>query len=390
MGVAEQLVERARRHGPVPVDAVVEAALYDPAGFYETGGAAGRSGGDYLTSVEVGPLFGAVVARALDGWWREMGEPDPYVVVDAGAGPGTLCRTVLAARPDCARALRYVMVERSAAQRARHAERIALEEPALAFAPVHPDTEQTAAGLATGPICVSLARLPRVKGPAVVIANELLDNMPFGLAERRSGRWHEVRVGWDEGSPAATAVAAGSGGGRFVERLVPLDDERAALLDRLVPEAPEGARAPMQAAARRWLREARAVAGNGGRVVVADYAATTADMACRPQDQWLRTYRGHSPGGPWLGGLGSQDVTCEVAVDQLALVRPPVSDRLQADWLHHWGLGDLVEEGRRAWAAGASAPDVAALTGRSRLSEAAALTDPNGLGAFRVLEWPGT
>ena len=76
------------------------------------GGRAGRRG-DFITSAEVGPLFGAVVARALDAWWDELGSPDPFVVVDAGAGVGTLARAVLAAGPACAAALRYVLVERS-------------------------------------------------------------------------------------------------------------------------------------------------------------------------------------------------------------------------------------------------------------------------------------
>ena len=34
------------------------------------------------------------------------------------------------------------------------------------------------------------------------------------------------------------------------------------------------------------------------------------------------------------------DVTCEVAVDQLARVRPPTSDRSQAEWLAAHGLDD--------------------------------------------------
>src|SRR3954469_19122834 len=120
--VAARLVERIARHGPLPYEAFVDAALYDPdGGFYASGGAAGRRG-DFLTAPEVGPLFGAVLARALDAWWRDLGRPDPYVVVDAGAGPGTLARSVLAAGPACAPALRYVLVERSAAQRARHAD----------------------------------------------------------------------------------------------------------------------------------------------------------------------------------------------------------------------------------------------------------------------------
>src|SRR5438105_1994918 len=113
----------------------MELALYEPEhGFYATTGAAGRRG-DFLTAPEIGPLFGAVVARALDTWWRAAGEPDPYVVVEAGAGAGTLALSVLAASPSCLRALRYVLVERSAALRARHGDHLLLESTAHAFAP---------------------------------------------------------------------------------------------------------------------------------------------------------------------------------------------------------------------------------------------------------------
>lgn len=352
---------------------------------------AGGRGGDFLTSPEVGPLFGAVVARAVDGWWRAMGRPDPFVVVEAGAGPGTLCRTVLAAGPECAPVLRYVLVERSAAQRRRHAEHLPIEDPALAFAPVDRDTEEPVAGGPDGPICVSLAELPRVAGPVVVLANELLDNMPFGLAEWRGsgspgGRWCEVRVDWQD-APAA-------GEGRFVERLVPLDDERAAGLDRLVPaagagELPSGARVPLQDAAARWLRAALALAGPRGRVVVFDYGTTTAALAARPPDEWLRTYRGHARGSGYLDALGSQDVTTEVALDQLAQVRTPAAEADQADWLRAHGLDELVAEARAAWSERAHVGDLAALKARSRVAEAGALTDPAGLGAFRVLEWTG-
>ena len=77
----------------------MDAALYDPdGGFYATTGGAGRRG-DFLTSPEVGPLFGAVIARALDAWWAEQAHPDPWFVIEAGAGAGTLARAVLAAEP---------------------------------------------------------------------------------------------------------------------------------------------------------------------------------------------------------------------------------------------------------------------------------------------------
>src|SRR5687768_8045326 len=98
----EELVRQAiERRGPLPFDEVMALALYHREhGFYSTVGRAGRRG-DFITSPEVGPLFGAVVGRALDGWWTEAGRPDVFTVVEAGAGPGTLARSVLAAAPRC-------------------------------------------------------------------------------------------------------------------------------------------------------------------------------------------------------------------------------------------------------------------------------------------------
>jgi SAM-dependent MidA family methyltransferase len=93
------VAERARRLGPLRFDEVLDLALYHhDLGFYATGSGAGRGGADFLTSPEVGPLFGAVLARALDSWWDGLGRPDPFVVVEAGAGSGALAAAVLAAR----------------------------------------------------------------------------------------------------------------------------------------------------------------------------------------------------------------------------------------------------------------------------------------------------
>ena len=120
--LAEALAAQVRDAGSIDYETFVEAALYAPGlGFYETVGRAGRWG-SFLTSPEVGPLFGAVLARALGTWWDELERPDPFPVVEVGAGPGTLARAVLAATAGSAlgAALQYVAVERSAAQRTSH------------------------------------------------------------------------------------------------------------------------------------------------------------------------------------------------------------------------------------------------------------------------------
>ena len=364
---AEAIVRaEVARRGPLPLEEVVDLALYHPdVGFYSRVGQAGRDG-DFLTSPEVGPLFGAVVARALDTWWQAAGAPHPFVVVEAGAGPGSLARSVLAARPACAAALRYVLVERSAAQRARHAERFSLETEVAAFVADPEIADGDPAGPSPdGPIVVSRPDLPRLSAPAVVLANELLDNLPFGLLERQPSGWAEVRV--DVG-PAG-----------LVERLVP------ATTPPELDDAAVGARVPRQRAAARWVREARALAGRGGRVVAIDYASTTDELATRPWSDWVRTYRRHARGRPVLQDLGEQDITCEVAVDQLGV--SPTADRSQADWLSAHGIAEILAEARQGWRDRAAIGDLAALRSRSTVSEGDALLDPSGLGAFRVLEW---
>lgn len=322
---------------PLPFDAFMDAALYGPHGFYTATGHAGRRG-DFITSPEVGPLFGAVVARFLDAEWERLGRPAPFVVVDAGAGPGTLARTVAAAAPACRAAMRYVGVERSAHQRESHPAEI-----------------------------VSTEHLPDEPFDGVIIANELLDNLPFRLAVFDDG-WREAYV---------TQLPDG----RIVEQLSAPFDPVPAALPR---SAPHGARAPLQDRAADWIAEARSVLRAGSLIAIDYCTPTSAALAALPWREWLRTYRAHERGGHYLADPGSQDITTEVAIDQLP---EPDVVRSQRQWLQLHGIDELVEEGRRAWEALSGAPDLAALTMRSRISEAEALLDPDGLGGFSVLEW---
>ena len=363
---------RIRRVGPIPFSAYVDAALSGPGGFFTTGGGAGRRA-DFLTSPEVGPLFGAVVARALDAEWTRLARPDPFVVVEAGAGRGALAKAILAAAPACAPALRYVLVERSPALRAAAEELLVVEPAANVLGGVGDDEDDAPlAGAGSGPVVTVLDELPAVTFRGVVLANELLDNLPFDLVERSATGWEEVRVGVR--------------GDRLVEVLVVAEGGLAREADALAPDAAVGARIPVQRGTREWLSRALGLLV-AGRVVVVDYADDTASLAARPWQEWLRTYRSHGRAGHPLEAPGTADITCEVAVDQLAVVRSPDLDRPQAEWLDSHGIDLLVEHAKERWRAGAHVGDLAALAARSRVGEADALCDPAGLGAFRVLEW---
>ena len=324
--------------GPLRFDRYLDLALYGRHGFYTSAGRAGGRRGDFITSPEVGPLFGAVLGRALDSCWVELGRPDTFPVIEVGAGPGTLARAVLSSAPACLPALRYVAVEISAAQRSAHP-----------------------------PPVESRTTIPDEPVAGMVIANEFLDNLPFRLLVWDSG-WREAHVDVDRN-------------GQLVEVLLPVSEQ----LPRWLPKVGvHGARIPWQERATSWVGRTRAQLTEG-RVIAIDYVTpTTAEIASMPWREWLRTYRGHERGTHYLRDVGLQDITTQVALDQLP---EPDALRTQAQFLQRWGIEDLVEAGRAAWTAAAASPDVAALRMRSRIAEAAALVDPVGLGRFVVMEW---
>jgi SAM-dependent MidA family methyltransferase len=324
--------------GAISFEQYMSLALYGEGGFYQDGGKAGRRG-DFITSPEVGPLFAAVVARYLDNCWNELGCPDSFDVVEVGAGPGTLARGIFDAQPQCLSAMKYVAVEISKSQRA-----------------MHPDFVESA------------EEFPDRIIQGVVLANELLDNLPFKLFVF-DGTWKEAFVGLGDG-------------GRFVEVLRTVNN----IPEVLPASAPLGSRAPIQVAASQWMLDVTQKLSRG-KVLVFDYCSeSTSEIAVTPWREWLRTYKDHMSGEHYLLKPGSQDITSQVMVDQLLVAIPELVVTKQSDWLQHWGINDLVSEGARYWEQHKSSPDIFAMKMRSRANEAHLITDVSGVGAFSVLE----
>jgi len=339
-------------------DDYVERCLYHPEhGFYTAGvGVAGRRRGDFLTSPEVGPLFGDVIGRYLDRVWAELGRPDPFVVHDVGTGPGTLAR-------------RLAVVDGPSAE-ARTVRSFDRADGATA-----PAVRQAPSALA------SAASLPDDLAGSVVIANEVLDNIAFRIVEYAAGTWHEVHVAPQSGSESALVE---------VRRPVDHPDKPvgAVVVANLTADLTtagidvvDGLRVPILERARNWLTEV--LAQQPAVVLAFDYGApTTAELVAR--GGWLRTYRQHKRGNDPLREPGHWDITTDVAFDQLP---PPIELTDQATFLRRWGIDDLVAEGRRYWQLHAAQPDLKAFMMRSRVSESEALLDPSSLGRWLVAEW---
>jgi hypothetical protein len=278
------------------------------------------------------PLFGAVLRADRAEFARLRGPTIRDRRVRAGR---PLARSVLTAMPRWRH--HYVAVEISDPQRERH--------PAdVSSMPVMP---------------------PHVEF-GVVVANELLDNLPFRLAVF-DGEWREV-------------VVVRGRGEELAEGTVPVSAD----WDWLPRRVPHGTRLPVQEQASAWVSSARRLLEEGS-IIAFDYCtASTAALVGHSWRDWLRTYRSHGRGEHYLRNSGGQDITAQVCLDQLPA---PFSVEPQAEFLRRCGIDELVDEGRRAWSAAAARPDLTALAMRSRIAEAPALLDRQGLGSFDVVTW---
>ena len=185
-----RLRERIAVEGPITFADFMESALYDPKdGFYARSPIGAH--GHFVTSPHISPAFGSLLARQLAECWENLGRPHPFWVIELGAGDGTLAKQVIAASravEELGQALRYLAIERTPEQ-----------SEAL-----------RAAGIET---LASLTEKAPLTG--VVLANEVLDNVPFHRIRMRNGKLVEVLVGVDgdrlvevEGDPTRAALGA--------------------------------------------------------------------------------------------------------------------------------------------------------------------------------------
>ena len=338
----ELIVRRIVAEGPIPFEAFMEMALYHPGlGFFASDRLRSVMAGDFLTSPEVSSLFGEALAVFVDAERSRIG--DPFMLVEAGAGSGSLLQPLLART-----SVDTVAVDASPAARA------ALKE-------LLPDA------------LVSEELPPSARG--VVLANELLDNLPMAIAQRIEGAWRERWVGTD-----------GAG-------LVMVDaDPRAEVvewLDSFAGSVGDGGWVEVQLAASNWLTT---VLGSleAGSVVIIDYGDTAENLLPRRADGTLRTYRAHHLGPHPLDEPGETDITADI--NFTALLRTAEAQgaavRLlrQDDFLAELGLRERLSGLRHAELdAARSGDDLERLRLRSLRTEAETLLHPRGLGDFRVL-----
>ncbi len=322
---ADAIRARIREEGPIGFDVFMGLALYGPGGFYERPPVGADR--DFVTSPHVHPAFGRFVARAVEPLRDAISPGDGLRLTEVGAGDGTLARQLL----DAMSSVRYTAVEVSPGAR----EALGAIDGVDVATELHPPVD-------------------------VVLAHELLDNLPFRLVRDDA----EVTVDVD--------------GDAFVERPRPLEADLRGLIERRRTEGdivvPVGALGFIERIAASLTR---------GYALLIDYGSDSSGP--------VHGYARQQPIGDVLDAAGTIDITAGVDFGWIAdharergLQAFPLADQtdvLLALGLESW-LRDELATQHEQLARGAGIDAVRTWSMRSR---ATMLVDPAALGRMRWL-----
>jgi SAM-dependent MidA family methyltransferase len=280
--LAECLAEQIRLRGRITFAEYMEACLYHPEyGYYTRKDQSERR--DYITSVDVTPIFGRLLSRQFRELWTLLGQPEAFTLVEAGAGTGQLARHVLdfaaADLPEFYSALRYITVERSASRRNEQAKKLESHLAAGRFS--------------------SRADMPAEISDACVFSNELLDAFPVHRVAREGGELKEIFV-------------AGSDS-EFHEETGPLSSRAiTAYFEEQEITLQEGQIAEVNFAACQWIEDvARRL--RRGFVLTIDYGHEAKELYDeRHMRGTLLAYDRHRVSEDFYRAPGEQDLTAHV------------------------------------------------------------------------------
>ncbi len=196
-----QYLIEAQPQQRIPFSMFMETALYNSAhGYYATNQANIGGQGDFYTSPHVGAEFGEALAEQFAEMWAKLGYPQPFTLVEMGAGQGLLVRDVLRYlhrhHDACFDAVEYIVVEASSALVAHQQQR--LGKLAQSLGRLHWRTWQDIEPNSIVGCCFS---------------NELVDAFPVHRVALINGQLQEIYVALaeklDEPSSESGALAPG-------------------------------------------------------------------------------------------------------------------------------------------------------------------------------------
>ena len=274
---------RIDERGAVTFAEFMDLALYWPRGGYYSSGDPISPSGDYYTSPQVHPVFATLLAFQLFQMWQLLDRPDPFTVVELGAGNGLLGRDLVACWENLPckppPSLRYVCLDRRAG----------------------PGLEDEAGNNRTAAVSrVAASGIPLQPFVGCILSNEYLDAFPVHQVTMTPDGLQEVYVALEDsqlalrqGQPSTPALAT---------RLQALDIELAG-----------GQTAEICLGLDGWAEQVSASLERGF-VLTVDYGRPASELYSPELRRrgTLTTYYRHAQLDSPLQHVGRQDITAQV------------------------------------------------------------------------------
>ena len=367
------LVQRIAQspHQRITFAEFMDLALYHPQhGYYSSQSKRGGIQRDFFTSPHLGCDFGELLAAQFAQIWEILDRPNPFTLVEMGAGQGLLVQDVVRYLHrhhfECFAALEYIIIEKSTSLIAEQQHR--LQSLTQSWQNLHWRTWDD---------------IPSQSIVGCCFSNELVDAFPVHQVAIESGELREVYVTTGKQDERGSTNP-------FIEVTAPLSTSRLAsyfdLIELDFPSEtyPEGYRSEVNLAALGWL-ETVADRLQQGYLLTIDYGYPAHRYYSPTRTQGtLQCYLQHAHhSDPYLA-IGRQDITAHV--NFTALERQGAQYSLQTVGFTQQGLFLMaLGLGDRIAALSQPDPDRSLQDLLQRREALHALANPMGLGNFGVL-----
>lgn len=275
MQLRETIVQRIREEGPISFHDFMEMALYYPdKGYYTSERNQIGMLGDYYTSSNLTPAFGAVIGRQLEEMWDILGRNE-FTVLEFGAGTGLLCHDILEylkTNQALYHQLCYCIIERSPSMRTRE----------MAHLGEKVEWYQSTQDISPFTGCI--------------LSNELLDNFPVHQVVMQD-ELMEVYVDYQN---------------EFVELLKPASEALVDYFAGLNVLLPKGFRTEVNLEVREWIGDVAACLKSGYLITI-DYGYPSTELySQRRRAGTILCYNKHTINDKPYFAVGEQDITSHI------------------------------------------------------------------------------
>ncbi len=276
-----EIKKQIEKKGRITFAEFMDIALYWPGkGYYTSENVRWGKDGDYLTSIDVSPVFGRLLAYQINEMWQNLGSPPQFSIIEVGAGREELSfhirDTIKKLFPEFYKAVDFQLVDVNPIHIQKLEERTSF----------HSSIEDIKPGI-TG----------------CIISNELIDAFPVHRVVEMDGL-KEIYVGYEDAGFMEIRGELSTSG---------LND----YLEKIGIKLEQGQKAEINLKALDWIKSIGALLERGF-VITIDYGLPARELFRHNRNGNLLCYYRHTMNNNPFHQIGYQDITAKVDFTSLA------------------------------------------------------------------------